>query len=127
MRTVLLVEDQRQVREVLERMLERSGHRVITAVDGPDAMRVQAAFNGNIDVLLTDVILPGMSGPELACELSKVRIGIRTLFMTGYPDEFVLQYLDSMAPSALLTKPFEWKELAETLHRLLAGPEAAHG
>ena len=127
MRTVLLVEDQRQVREVLERMLARTGCRVLTAVDGQDALRVQEEFPGAIDVLLTDVVLPGMSGPELAQEMNKVRIGIRTLFMSGYPNDVILKHVGEAAPSAILTKPFEWKHLADTLRRLFTDPEPVHG
>lgn len=127
MRTVLLVEDQRQVREVVERMLERSGCHVLTAVDGPDALRVQAGFSGNIDILLTDVVLPGITGPDLAEEMNKVRIGIRTLFMTGYSDDVVLKHGGRVAPAVVLTKPFDWRHLADTLRDLFVDPKPIHG
>ena len=127
MRTVLLVEDQRQVREVIKRMLDRSGCHVLTAVDGRDALRVQAEFPDQIEILLTDVVLPGMSGPELAEQMSQVRIGIRTIFMSGYPNDVVLKHVGSEATWSILVKPFEWKHLADTLRNLFADPEAARG
>jgi two-component system cell cycle sensor histidine kinase/response regulator CckA len=70
-RTVLLVEDEEPVRRVAARCLERAGYRVLAVADGEDALRIAAA-TPKIDLLLTDVVMPGMSGPELARELSRL-------------------------------------------------------
>ena len=127
MRTVLLVEDQAQVREVVRRMLERTGFAVITAEDAQQALRIQAEYPGRIEILLTDVVLPGMSGAQLAEEMNVRRIGIRTLFMSGYPDEVLMKHLSGISASSILMKPFEWKQLAHSLRNLFADLELSHG
>ncbi len=125
MKTVLLVEDQDQVRQVVQRMLERSGYQVIAAESADAALEAERRHAGRIEVLLADIVLPGMSGPELAKRINARRIGIRTLYMSGYPDEVVIRHLTQ--PRSFLLKPFDWKELASRLRELFSDVEVARG
>ena len=111
--TVLLVEDDESVREVTREALELNGYRVIVA-DGP----TQAlAADDRYDVLVTDVVMPQMRGGELARLLAERRPGLKTLFMSGYPDgESLLR--DDMS-AAFLQKPFSLGELARSVRELL--------
>ncbi|HEY0880584.1 MAG TPA: ATP-binding protein, partial [Archangium sp.] len=85
--TVLLVEDDTQVRQAVEGMLRRAGYRVLNAANGDAAVKVSEGYAGTIDVLLTDVIMPGVSGRKLAEKLRAQRPGLRVLFMSGYSDD----------------------------------------
>jgi PAS domain S-box-containing protein len=89
--TVLLVEDEAQVRRLVEAVLVRAGYRVLTAADGAEALRVAEAHAGEIAVLLTDVVMPGMSGRELATELARKRPAMRVVYMSGYTDDPIVQ------------------------------------
>ena len=89
--TILLVEDEAAVREVTREALEMGGYRVLEA-SGPEAAAVIASDpNAVLDRLLTDVVLPGMNGPELARHVSASRAGLVTVFMTGYADSECLR------------------------------------
>lgn len=103
--TILLVEDEPALRRLAARVLTGVGHTVLTAVDGTEALQLARDHKGAIELLLTDVVMPKMSGTSLAAELRTERPGIRVLFMSGYraPD-----VSSSPLPSgaALLEKPF---------------------
>ncbi|HEX5830329.1 MAG TPA: ATP-binding protein, partial [Gemmatimonadaceae bacterium] len=117
-RTVLLVDDDEAVRRSLERMLARFGYRVLAAADAESALRVAAGHDGDIDVLLTDIVMPGLSGPALAERLAVLRPETRVLFISGY--EEVARAQTGLAHGApLLRKPFAGAALAERLKTLL--------
>ncbi|AHG90053.1 PAS sensor protein [Gemmatirosa kalamazoonensis] len=103
--TILLVEDEEAVRAIARETLIRRGYRVITAADGPSAIEV-ARRHPEIDLLLTDVVMPGMSGRELAELLARDRHALKVLFMTGYTEDEVLHRGVSSDDVALLAKPF---------------------
>jgi len=104
--TVLLAEDDDAVRAIACEVLERAGYRVLAARDGHDALRRAADYDGHIDLLLTDVIMPGMNGRELADQLAVVRPGLRVLFASGYSDNVLLDQ-GALAPGVqLVDKPF---------------------
>lgn len=110
--TVLLTEDEDAVRAVATAALERRGYRVLAATDGEAALAISRAFGGTIDLLVTDVVMPGMNGRELADILTSVRPGTPVLYVSGYTeDAAVLQGLTSDDRS-LLPKPFTSLELA---------------
>ena len=83
--TILVVEDESAIRELLVRALRARGYHVLQAADGRDALEVAAAHDGKVDLLLSDVVMPRMSGPDAARLLKVARPGLRTLFMSGYP------------------------------------------
>jgi PAS domain S-box-containing protein len=117
-RTILLVEDEERVRRIAARCLERVGYRVLPVADGEDALRL-AASAGRIDLLLTDVVMPGLSGPRLAEKLCSARPGLPVLFMTGFsgePSETL-----AMPPGSLLRKPFTPETLVARVAAAVAG------
>jgi PAS domain S-box-containing protein len=117
--TILLVEDEDSLRELTQRLLERNGYRVITAVDGAHAIEVAAGHDGDIDLLLTDVIMPNMLGKEAA---AKIQIGhprTRVLYMSGYAQP-VLASQGTLDPGViLLEKPFSEATLIDHVRRIL--------
>ncbi len=103
--TILLVEDEAAVREVTRRILEHHGYRVLAARHADEALTV-ARYAGPIDLLLTDVVMPGLGGRELAERLLAARPGLPVLFMSGYNDDEVLRRGLELPTPRLLAKPF---------------------
>src|SRR6185312_4901212 len=116
--TVLLVEDEPMVRAVAERALTRHGYAVITADNGEEALEV-IARGEPIDLLVSDVVMPGMDGPAMVAEARKQRPELKVLFMSGYAEE---QLRDSLGVdnAHFLPKPFSVQDLAEAAKRALA-------
>jgi CheY-like chemotaxis protein len=104
--TVLLVEDDTFVRDMSARALSVMGYRVISASDGQEALVAAARHEGRIDLLLTDVIMPGMDGGQVAQEVSRMRPGVRVLFMSGYATDAVTGRRPLPEGAAFLPKPF---------------------
>lgn len=119
-KTVLLVDDDESMRRVTRRILARSGFRVIEAEHGADALRVAAAHDGGIDLLVTDVLMPGIRGPELVEELTVQSPGIRVLYMSGYTDDDISRW--GLQPGfAFIHKPFTSEGFTEAVNSVLAG------
>jgi two-component system cell cycle sensor histidine kinase/response regulator CckA len=117
--TVLLVEDEPEVRALVQRILKTQGYTVVTAANPDEALAVSREFKGVIQILVTDVVMPGMSGPQLADRLIPTRPDMRVLFVSGYTD-------DAMAPhgilepgKAFLQKPFTPSALARKIREVL--------
>src|SRR6185437_9834430 len=89
--TILLVEDEAAVRTATRRILERAGYVVTEAADGRAAIRAAAEMRSGIDLLLTDVSMPGLSGPQVYRELEASRPGLRVLYVSGYTDDEMFQ------------------------------------
>jgi PAS domain S-box-containing protein len=104
--TILLVEDEQAVRELTQTVLTSQGYRVMVAADAADAERICEKHRGEIQLLLTDVVMPGVSGRELAQRISLRRPGIRVLFMSGYTDNIIAQGGLLEEGMAFLQKPF---------------------
>jgi CheY-like chemotaxis protein len=117
--TVLLVEDEGEVREMVAQMLRRSGYTVLVAPDGPRALRVSADHGGPIHLLLTDVVMPEMSGFELSQRLGKVRPETKIVYMSGYTDEALRRHGNVEPDIVLLQKPFRLRELVERIREVL--------
>ena len=120
--TILLVEDEEVVRSLAARVLEEQGYRVLASRDGHEALEVADTYEGEIDVLLTDVAMPGLRGHEVADRIAAARPGIRVVFMSGYADETLLGRV-AEGDSFLLEKPFSSAALTRKLREALAaGP-----
>ena len=118
-RTILLVEDDPVVRHVVRLLLELDGDSVLEARDGDDALSIVAGYHGALDLLVTDVMMPGLSGAEVCDRVRQARPGLPTLFISGFYPEAV--FPDHRLPegSAFLAKPFMPEELIEAVDELL--------
>jgi len=119
--TVLLVEDERMVRDLASRVLRGHGYRVLLASNATEALQVAREHAGEIDLLLTDVVMPGLPGPELAARLETVRPGLRVLYMSGYADDSVAR-LGAEEGISFLPKPFSGQALAARVREVLDQP-----
>jgi PAS domain S-box-containing protein len=125
--TVLLVEDEPALREAAAEHLRSLGYEVLDVPDGEHALRVAQDFPQRIDLLLTDVIMPGLGGMELGLRIRRLRPEVRVLYMSGYSDSAVLQDLATKPPGHFLQKPFSFRVLSSTVTELLKQPLAAGG
>lgn len=124
MGTILLVEDDAAVRSSCERMLVHAGYAVLAAEDGPSALRQLTNATGRLDLLLSDVVMPGMSGTELARRVKDVQPDIAVLFMSGYADDVLLH--DELAANAVncIAKPFSVRTLCDAVATAIAQRKA---
>jgi CheY-like chemotaxis protein len=114
---VLLVDDEQQVRDLFQEVLEEAGFQVLPAGSGEAALVLAADRPAPVDLLITDVIMPGMSGFELIAALRASQPGLRTMVLTGYPEQ---QSPDGAAPDAYLTKPIKPSALVHEVRAALA-------
>ena len=117
--TILLVEDEDMVRALTAKILSRRGYRVIEAANGTAALAAERAHAGPIDLLLTDVVMPDLSGPEVARRVLERRPEIAVLFMSGYTDDAVLQHGVLKHETPFLQKPFTPVVLAGKVREVL--------
>jgi CheY-like chemotaxis protein len=117
---VLLVEDEKGVRELTREYLETSGYSVVEAGDGYSALELARAHEGPIHALITDVVMPGLSGRELSEQMAKLRPGIKVLYMSGYTDQSAFRNGILHKGAELLQKPFGMSTLASKLKEILA-------
>ncbi len=117
--TVLLVEDEEAVRNFADRILVDSGYTVLVAANAHDALTLATNHEQAIDLLLTDVVLPGMSGRELAEELSARFPGINVLFASGYPDDALLRNGIKHRNASYIGKPFSGSALRQAVRQTL--------
>ncbi len=120
--TVLVAEDDEQVRAVLRRVLARGGYRVLEARSGGDALAVAERFEGHIDLLVSDVVMPEMGGPELGSALRSRRPGVRLLYMSGYTDDSVVRHGLLEGEVAFLQKPITPELLLRKVRETLDTP-----
>jgi len=115
---VLVVEDREEVRVLACRMLEALGYQALAAANGAEALAVARRHEHSIPLVLTDVIMPGMNGRQLADQLQRDYPGMRAVFMSGYSDRVLTNTgtLDSRTP--YLKKPFTMSQLADILRRV---------
>ena len=125
--TILVVEDQPRLRDVLAVVLRGFGYEVLAAKDAEDAVRLAESHAGPIELLLTDVVMPRTSGPQLAARIQRIRAGIQVLFMSGYTADAMVAHGGPGAGTALLQKPFGPDELGRAVRTALGGsaPNAA--
>jgi len=109
---VLVTEDEDPIRALSRRILEREGYTVLEARDGREAIRVAAGYQGKIDLLISDLVMPNLGGTELFSHLRLLRTDLRVLFVSGYTDDDILRRGLSNPDSAFLQKPFTARALA---------------
>ena len=124
--TILLVEDEDGVRRLAARVLRAQGYQVLTATDGRDALRVVEAHEGPLGLLLTDVVMPHVGGPELAGRIRARFPELRVLFMSGYTDDAVVRHGLLEADVAFLQKPYTPLALARKVRQVLDGDAQPH-
>jgi PAS domain S-box-containing protein len=117
--TILLVEDETNLRYLARQFLEKQGYRVIEAPDGMIAMKLAAGHEGPIHLLLTDVIMPGMNGRELAQRIAEIRPATKILYMSGYTENVIGRNGTLDAGIRLLQKPFTLRDLKNTVREVL--------
>ena len=118
--TVLFTEDESQVRALTRMQLERGGYRVLSASNASEALSIARTFDGTIDALVTDIVMPGINGIDLATALVAERPDLRVLFVSGYAEKQLP--MDGSLPHArLLPKPFTMKELLTALSEVMNG------
>jgi two-component system cell cycle sensor histidine kinase/response regulator CckA len=112
------VDDEKGLRELAKRLLERQGYTVLIAGDATEAFRL-ADDHPSIDLLLTDVVMPGLSGPELTRQLLAGRPTLKVIYMSGYTDDAILEH-DVLKPGiAFLNKPFTGQSLGNKIREVL--------
>jgi len=119
--TVMLVEDQHEVRRLTRKFLELQGHWVLDLDDPRRALEVAAVHAGRIDLLLADVVMPRMSGVELAFAMARSRPGLRVLFRSGHADLASAARVEVLRGMQLVTKPFSQRDLARAVANALQG------
>ena len=120
--TILLVEDEEMVRTLVQKVLNANGYSVLVAANGPEAERVGAEHPGPIHLLMTDVVLPGRNGPEVAQRLMIARPGIRVLYLSGYTNDAIVHRGVLEAGVAFLHKPFTRAVLGRKVREVLDSP-----
>jgi signal transduction histidine kinase/ActR/RegA family two-component response regulator len=118
--TILLVEDEDAVRSLVETILTADGYKILVANSPVQAVDICGSFPGTIDVLLTDVVMPEMSGPELAEELLTVRPDLKVIFMSGYAGEHLDEEGVNAEGASLIQKPFTAAALEEKIRQTLS-------
>ncbi|MCP4600616.1 MAG: response regulator [Proteobacteria bacterium] len=119
--TILLVEDEKTVRVLTKRMLQRAGYTVIEARHGGEALLLCEQYEAPIHMILTDVVMPEMGGRELTERLLGMHPEMRVLLMSGYSDDSVLQASETFSNVTFLQKPFSYQELAQKVRIVLDG------
>ena len=124
---ILLVEDQEAVRAMLTKALAARGYTLLEAADGEEAVRLLAGRQGPIDLLITDVVMPVMSGRELAERLAAERPGMKVLFISGFADRAIVHH-GMLSPGInYLQKPFPLSELTRKVEQILKGTSGSRG
>jgi CheY-like chemotaxis protein len=126
--TILVVEDEAGVREIAVAILRSLGYRVLEAVDGEEGLRVFGAYAAEIDLLLTDVVLPGkVRGREMAERITDIRPAVKILFMSGYTENSIVHHGRLDDGVQLLGKPFKREQLARKVAEVLGTAASAQG
>mgnify|MGYP005831660567 CR=1 FL=1 len=120
--TILVAEDEPMVRNLVGTLLQNQGYHVLCAGNGPEALRLSDEHSGAIDLLLTDMVMPGMSGPELARELTARRPSLRVLYMSGYTEYAVVDQGVLEKVQSFIWKPFTNAALAQKVREVLDNP-----
>jgi DNA-binding response OmpR family regulator len=119
--TVLWVEDEHMVRRLVRRFLESRGYTVLEASGGPEALRISRQHSGPIHLMVTDIVMPRMSGRELAFQLETERPDMKVLYMSGHTEDAIIHHGIQEKGLAFLQKPFAQRVLLDRVRALLSG------
>ncbi len=119
--TILLAEDEQEVREVAKEFLESGGYTVLEARDGAEALRIAEQHAGVIDLLVSDMVMPGMTGQELAGKMQEKYKGLHVIFMSGYSEYAAVEAAHSDPSLRLLSKPFSRSVVLRAVRDMLSG------
>ncbi len=117
--TVLVVEDEDGMRALTERILRNAGYTVLTAENGEDALALFEKHGGRVDLLVTDVVMPQMSGREIAGQLARSNPSLKVLYMSGYTDEIIDRHGVLESGVRLIGKPFAAAEMTRRVRMVL--------
>ncbi len=120
--TILLVEDEPEVRSLVQRLLKMQGYTVVAAANPDEALAIIRDFKGHIDLMVTDVVMPGMSGRQLAERLAKILPDLKVLFVSGYTDDAIVHHGILDPGTAVLQKPFTPQTLARKVREVIEAP-----
>lgn len=126
METILVAEDEEVVRRLLVELLRRAGYTVLDAANGVLALELARGYSGAIQLLITDVAMPVMTGTELARQIGAVQAGLRILLISGYSDPAQVADIQEQPGVAYLRKPFAPRALLDQVRALLDAPLAAN-
>jgi hypothetical protein len=118
--TILLVEDEKMVRELTNRLLTRSGYKVLVAASGAEALELLDGHHGPLHLLLTDVVMPELSGPQVADQIRLRHPEVRVLYMSGYSPSVVMRPGLLSETTKLLEKPFNPQDLTKAVRTALS-------
>jgi PAS domain S-box-containing protein len=124
--TILLVEDEEAVRELSQEILQDEGYQVLVATNGEEAIQLCQRYKGSIELVVTDVVMPKMSGPELARRLSSLRPAARTLFLSGYTNASITHNELLSSDVEFLQKPFSAEIFTRKVREILDAAVASH-
>jgi CheY-like chemotaxis protein len=117
--TILLVEDEQSVRELVRDTLIGKGYRVVEAENGEAGLAVAAKHDGPIDLVITDVVMPGMGGHEMVKQLNQTRPATKVLYLSGYTEDTVVSDGPAETGAAFLQKPFTLQHLSRKVREIL--------
>ena len=126
LRTILVVDDEQDILNIVETALNREGFAVVQALDGNMALELFRKLAAPVDLLLTDVVMPGISGPMLVDQLLAMQPSLPVLFMSGYDDRQIVQRYVLKEGFALLSKPFSLESLCQKVNELLPTPPGSN-
>jgi DNA-binding response OmpR family regulator len=121
-KVILLAEDEEMLGELMQRILRRRGFRVLAARNGAEALKIAEEFDGTIDLLITDVVMPEVTGTELAERLRHTRPATRVLFISGYTDARIIQESVRVDRADFMHKPFTPQVFDDKVRELLVRP-----
>lgn len=121
-KTILVVDDEPEIRKLVGAMVSQTGYTVLTADSGEHALTLYKNQQAPLELLITDVVAPGMSGPMLADKLTALQPDLKVLYISGYDNTHVVQKYVVEKGHALLSKPFTVEELQAKVNELLHRP-----
>ncbi len=124
-KTILVVDDEPEVRKLVSAMVSRFGYTFLTADSGDHAITLFKNHRNEIGLLLTDVVAPGLSGPQLADKLTEMDPGLKVIYMSGYDNTRLVQKYIVEKGHKLLTKPFTLEDLGAAVQQAFGSPRSA--